>query len=91
MEDISLRQTDVLQRAAREWGPMVILREMLRLRLAKFAFFIIAITVVAAAFSPQLARHDPFKMNPMTNLAAPSEEFWIGSGDLDTQTYCMRI
>ncbi len=82
MEDLSLRQTNVLRDAAREWGPMVILREMLRLRLAKFAFLIIAITVVAAAFSPLLARHDPFKMNPMNNLAAPSGEFWLGSDRL---------
>ncbi len=82
MEDLSLRQTNVLRDAAREWGPMVILREMLRLRLAKFAFLIIAITVVAAAFSPLLARHDPYKMNPMNNLAAPSGEFWIGSDRL---------
>ncbi len=82
MEDIGLRQADVLQRAPRESGPRVILREMLRLRLAKFAFFIIAVTVVAAFFSPLLAPDDPFKMNPMNNLAAPSEEFWIGSDRL---------
>ncbi len=82
MEDIGLRQADVVQRAPRESGPIVILRDMLRLRLAKFAFLIIAITVVAAGFSPLLARHDPFKMNPMNNLAAPSEEFWIGSDRL---------
>ena len=82
MEDIRLRETNVLRGAAREWGPTVILREMLRLRLAKFAFFIIAITVVAAFFSPLLAPADPFEMNPMTNLAAPSEEFWIGSDRL---------
>ena len=82
MEDIGLRQADVLQRAPRQSGPTVILREMLRLRLAKFAFFIIAITVVAAFFSPLLAPDDPFKMNPMTNLAAPSEQFWIGSDRL---------
>ncbi len=82
MEDIILRQTNLLRSAAREWGPMVILREMLRLRLAKFAFFIIAVTVVAAFFSPLLAPADPFRMNPMTNLAAPSEQFWIGSDRL---------
>ena len=82
MEDLGLRQADVLQRAPRESGPRVILREMLRLRLAKFAFFIIAVTVVAAFFSPLLAPDDPFKMNPMNNLAAPSEEFWIGSDRL---------
>ena len=82
MEDIGLRQADVVQRAPRPSGPIVILREMLRLRLAKFAFFIIAVTVVAAFFSPLLAPADPFRMNPMTNLAAPSEQFWIGSDRL---------
>ncbi len=82
MQEVGLRQADVVQRAPRESGPTVILREMLRLRLAKFAFFIIAVTVVAAFFSPLLAPADPFKMNPMTNLAAPSEQFWIGSDRL---------
>ena len=82
MEDIGVRETGVLQRVARKTGPLVILREMLRLRLAKFAFFIIAVTVVAAFFSPLLAPADPFRMNPMTNLAAPSEQFWIGSDRL---------
>jgi len=82
VEETGLRQADVFQRAPRETGPVVILREMLRLRLAKFAFLIILITVVAAFFSPVLAPDDPFKMNPMTNLAAPSEQFWIGSDRL---------
>lgn len=82
MADIGLRETEVLQRPARETGPIVVLRDMLRLRLAKFAFVIIAITVAAAFFSPLLSRHDPFRMNPMTNLAAPSGEFWIGSDRL---------
>ena len=61
---------------------MVILREMLRIRLAKFALTIIAITVVAAVFSPLLARNDPFKMDPMNNLSAPTGKFWIGSDRL---------
>ena len=82
MEDLSLRQVDVLRGAAREWGPVVILREMLKIRLAKFAFFIIAITVLAAVFSPLLARHDPVKMDPMNNLSAPTSKFWIGSDRL---------
>ena len=63
-------------------GPVVILREMLRLRLAKFALSIIAITVVAAVFSPALARHDPVKMDPMNNLSAPTSKYWIGSDRL---------
>ena len=82
MEDISLRRIDTLRGAAKEWGPVVILREMLRLRLAKFALSIIAITVVAAVFSPALARHDPVKMDPMNNLSAPTSKYWIGSDRL---------
>ncbi len=82
MEDISLRRVDTLRSAAKEWGPVVILREMLRLRLAKFALSIIAITVVAAVFSPALARHDPVKMDPMNNLSAPTSKYWIGSDRL---------
>ena len=82
MEEITLRQTGGLREAAREWGPVVILREMLRIRLAKFALTIIAITVVAAVFSPLLARNDPFKMDPMNNLSAPTGKFWIGSDRL---------
>ena len=82
MEEITLRQTGGLREAAREWGPVVILREMLRIRLAKFALTIIAITVVAAVFSPLLARNDPYKMDPMNNLSAPTGKFWIGSDRL---------
>ena len=82
MEDITLRQTGSLREAAREWGPVVVLREMLRIRLAKFALTIIAITVIAAVFSPLLARHDPEKMDPMNNLSAPTGKFWIGSDRL---------
>ncbi len=82
MVDTRLRQINVLRGAARAWGPIVILREMLKLRLAKFSFIIITITVVAAVFSPLLARHDPVKIDPMNNLAAPSAEYWIGSDRL---------
>ena len=82
MEDITLRQSGGLREAAREWGPVVVLREMLRIRLAKFALTIIAITVIAAVFSPLLARHDPEKMDPMNNLSAPTGKFWIGSDRL---------
>ena len=82
MVDTSSSQISVLQSAAKGWYPIVIVREMLKIRLAKFSFFIIALTVVAAVFSPLLARHDPVKINPMNNLAAPSAKFWIGSDRL---------
>ena len=82
MEEITLRPTGGLREAAKEWGPVVILREMFRIRLAKFALTIIAITVVAAVFSPLLARNDPYKMDPMNNLSAPTGKFWIGSDRL---------
>jgi len=82
VEDTSLSQIDVLRSRASEWGPLVILREMLKIRLATFSFIIITITVVAAAFSPLLARHDPVKINPMDNLSEPTAKFWIGSDRL---------
>lgn len=82
MEEITLRRPGGLRATAREWGPVVVLREMLRLRLAKFAFTIIVITVIAAVFSPWLARHEPEKMDPMNNLSAPTAKYWIGSDRL---------
>lgn len=68
--------------AVREWEPIKLLGEVLRVRLAKFAMVVLLITVVAAIFAPLLAPHDPVKINPPNSLAAPSAKHWLGGDRL---------
>jgi peptide/nickel transport system permease protein len=58
------------------------LREVLRVRLAKFALSILFVTVVAAIFAPWLAPHDPVKSRPWDSLKPPSSKYWLGADRL---------
>jgi peptide/nickel transport system permease protein len=58
------------------------LREVLRVRLAKFALFILLITTVAAVFAPWLTPYDPVKSKPWDSLKPPSSKYWLGADRL---------
>lgn len=58
------------------------LREVMRVRLAKFAAVILLATVAAAVFAPWLAPYDPMKSKPWDSLTAPSSKYWLGADRL---------
>ena len=58
------------------------LREVMRVRLAKFAAGVLLVTLVAAVFAPWLAPHDPVKSRPWDSLKPPSSKYWLGADRL---------
>jgi peptide/nickel transport system permease protein len=63
-------------------GLMQTFREVLRVRLAKFALVILFVTVFAAVFAPWLAPYDPTKSKPWDSLTPPSSKYWLGADRL---------
>jgi peptide/nickel transport system permease protein len=61
---------------------MQTLREVMRVRLAKFALSILFVTVIAAVFAPWLAPYDPTKSKPWDSLQPPSSKYWLGADRL---------
>src|SRR5882724_10259852 len=53
-------------------------REVMRMRMAKFAAIVLFATVIAAVFAPWLAPYDPTKSKPWDSLQAPSSKYWLG-------------
>jgi peptide/nickel transport system permease protein len=68
--------------AATSPGFVQTLREVMRVRLAKFASGILFITFMAAIFAPWLAPHDPVKSRPWDSLKPPSSQYWLGADRL---------
>jgi peptide/nickel transport system permease protein len=58
------------------------LREVMRVRLAKFAASVLLATLAAAVFAPWLAPYDPMKAKPWDSLKAPSSQYWLGADRL---------
>jgi peptide/nickel transport system permease protein len=58
------------------------LRNLMRVRLAKFAAVVLGVTLVAAVFAPWLAPHDPTKAKPWDSLHPPSAIYWLGADRL---------
>lgn len=56
--------------------------ELVKVRLAKFGLGVLAVAVIAAAFSPLLATHDPVKINPRDSLQSPGSAYWLGADRL---------
>ena len=78
----AVRRTRTQGMRLQDRGPVTLLREMLRIRLAKFAFLIIAVTVLAALFAPLLPLHDPTAINPEKSLSVPTARYWLGADRL---------
>jgi peptide/nickel transport system permease protein len=57
-------------------------REVLRVRMAKFAAVVLFATFIAAVFAPWLAPYDPTKSKPWDSLQAPSSKYWLGADRL---------
>ena len=57
-------------------------REVMRVRMAKFAAVVLFVTVIAAVFAPWLAPYDPTKSKPWDSLQAPSSKYWLGADRL---------
>ena len=66
-------------------------REILRVRLAKFAAAILCLTVLAALFAPWLAPYDPVKAKPWDSLHPPSEQYWLGADRLGRDQFSRLI
>lgn len=58
------------------------LRNLMRVRLAKFAAVVLGVTLVVAMFAPWLAPHDPTKAKPWDSLHPPSATYWLGADRL---------
>ncbi len=58
------------------------LRELMRVRLAKFAAVVLGVTLVVAVFAPWLAPYDPVKTKPWDSLHPPSSKYWLGADRL---------
>jgi peptide/nickel transport system permease protein len=57
-------------------------RELMRVRLAKFAALVLGVTMVIAVFAPWLAPYDPVKTKPWDSLQPPSSKYWLGADRL---------
>ena len=57
-------------------------REVMRVRMAKFAAVVLFVTFIAAVFAPWLAPYDPTKSKPWDSLQAPSSKYWLGADRL---------
>ena len=57
-------------------------REVMRVRMAKFAAVVLFVTFIAAVFAPWLAPYDPTKSKPWDSLQAPSNKYWLGADRL---------
>lgn len=58
------------------------LRELMRVRLAKFAAVVLGLTIIVAVFAPWLAPYDPVKTKPWDSLQPPSSKYWLGADRL---------
>ena len=58
------------------------LRDLMRVRLAKFAAVVLGVTIVMAVFAPWLAPYDPVKTKPWDSLHPPSSQYWLGADRL---------
>jgi peptide/nickel transport system permease protein len=58
------------------------LRELMRVRLAKFAALVLGVTMIVAVFAPWLAPYDPVKTKPWDSLQPPSSKYWLGADRL---------
>ena len=58
------------------------LRDLMRVRLAKFAAVVLGVTLVMAVFAPWLAPYDPAKAKPWDSLHPPSSKYWLGADRL---------
>ena len=58
------------------------LRDLMRVRLAKFAAVVLGVTLVVAVFAPWLAPYDPVKAKPWDSLHPPSSKYWLGADRL---------
>jgi peptide/nickel transport system permease protein len=58
------------------------LRELMRVRLAKFAAVVLGLTIIVAVFAPWLAPYDPVKTKPWDSLHPPSSKYWLGADRL---------
>ena len=57
-------------------------RELMRVRLAKFAALVLGVTMIVAVFAPWLAPYDPVKTKPWDSLQPPSSKYWLGADRL---------
>ena len=67
------------------------LRELMRVRLAKFAAVVLGVTLVVAVFAPWLAPYDPVKTKPWDSLHPPSSKYWLGADRLGRDQLSLLI
>jgi ABC-type dipeptide/oligopeptide/nickel transport system permease subunit len=60
----------------------IVTRRLLRNRAAIVGGTVVLIILLCAAFAPWIAPYDPFKINPIQRLKAPSLQHWIGTDEV---------
>ncbi|HEY5864681.1 MAG TPA: hypothetical protein VI542_03880, partial [Candidatus Tectomicrobia bacterium] len=76
-EPIRAETKSTMNGSGRNTGFAYTLREVMRVRMAKFAAVVLFITFIAAVFAPWLAPYDPAKSKPWDSLQAPSSKYWL--------------
>ncbi|WP_169089158.1 staphylopine uptake ABC transporter permease subunit CntC [Paenibacillus sp. PL91] len=61
---------------------MTLIRNLMNDRWAAASIFVIAITLLAGAFAPWIAPHDPFAVNMKLRFAPVSWQYWLGNDHL---------
>ena len=72
-----------------EWSR--VMRHLLRNRGAVIGLVIIGTFVLAAAFAPYLATHNPLETSLGTRLTAPGGEHWLGSDELGRDLFSRML
>lgn len=63
-------------------GPLVVIRRLLRQRMAPYSLSILAVILLAAVFADQVSPYDPNDGDLSTFLNGASAEHWLGTDDL---------
>ncbi|MGH8071180.1 MAG: hypothetical protein ACRERE_39320 [Candidatus Entotheonellia bacterium] len=79
---LSAETKSTLVSAGSGMGFLHTLREVMRVRMAKFAAVVLFVTFIAAVFAPWLTPYDPTKSKPWDSLQAPStgRPWWASPG-----------
>jgi peptide/nickel transport system permease protein len=85
MANIALTRKSFIREAVDtfiEWRAVKVFREMMRVRLAKVSFVILAIAILAAIFAPVVVPRDPYGLDTANSLSKPSSTYWLGADRL---------
>lgn len=60
-------------------------------KLLTVGFVLLLIMFVMAVFAPQIARLDPYEINPIDRLTAPSSQYWFGTDEFGRDVFSRSV